>query len=135
MMTHGALMSGGVQHALPEADAVAHSGQVCSRADDSDRKDHRMNHARVGIYTLTGNAAEVTQQATDGMLPLFKRQPGFVDYSIVAADGKLISISTWESLEQANAGTQQAATLVKEQLGEQLSLDSNYVGDVVLSSR
>lgn len=94
-----------------------------------------MNHARVGIYTLTGNAAEVTQQATDRMLPLFQRQPGFVDYSIVAADGKLISISTWESLEQANAGTQQAATFVKEQLGEQVHLDTTYVGDVVLSSR
>jgi heme-degrading monooxygenase HmoA len=94
-----------------------------------------MNHARVGIYTLTGNASDVTRQATDSMLPIFKRQPGFVDYSIVAADGKLISISTWESMEQANAGTKQAATFVKEQLGGQVSLDTNYVGDVVLSSR
>ena len=94
-----------------------------------------MNHARVGIYTLTGNASEVTQQATDSMLPIFKRQPGFVDYSIVAADGKLISISTWETLEQANAGTQHASTFVKEQLGAEVSLDTNYIGDVVLSSR
>ena len=94
-----------------------------------------MTHARVGVYTLTGSASEVTQQVTDGMLPLFKRQPGFVDYSIVSANGKMISISTWESMEQANAGTQQAATFVKEQLGGQVSLDTNYVGDVVLSSR
>jgi len=94
-----------------------------------------MTHARVGIYTLTGDVSAVTQQATDGMLPIFKGQPGFVDYNIVAADGKLISISTWESMEQANAGTRQAATFVEEQLGEQVSLDTNYVGDVVLSSR
>jgi heme-degrading monooxygenase HmoA len=94
-----------------------------------------MTHARVGIYTLTGDVSDVTQQASDGMLPIFKRQPGFVDYSIVAADGKLISISTWESMEQASAGTQQAAKFVEEQLGAQVSLDTNYVGDVVLSSR
>ena len=94
-----------------------------------------MTHARVGVYTLTGDAATVTKQAADGMLPLFKGQPGFVDYSIVAADGKLISISTWESMEQAEAGTKQAATFVKDQLGAQVSLDGNYVGDVLFSSR
>ena len=96
-----------------------------------------MTYARIASYTLQGDAseAEVTRQVAEGLLPIFKRQPGFVDYSIVAADGKLISISTWESMEQANAGTQQAATFVKEQLGGQVSLDTNYVGDVVLSSR
>ena len=94
-----------------------------------------MNHARVGVYTLTGNASEVTQQVTDGILPLFKRQPGFVDYSIVSANGKMISISTWESLEQANSGTTQAAKFVEEKLGSQVTLDTNYIGDVVVSSR
>jgi len=69
------------------------------------------------------------------MLLIFKRQPGFVDYSIVAADGKLISVSTWESMEQANAGTKHASTFVKDQPGEQVSLDTNYVDDVVFSSR
>jgi heme-degrading monooxygenase HmoA len=93
-----------------------------------------MTYARVGIYTLTGDEADVTRQASEGMLPIFKRQPGFVDYSIVAADGKLISISTWESMEQANAGTQQAATFVDEKLSSQVSLDTSFVGDVVLSS-
>jgi heme-degrading monooxygenase HmoA len=93
-----------------------------------------MTYARVGIYTLTGDKADVTRQATEGMLPIFQRQPGFVDYNIVAADGKLISISTWESMEQANAGTQQAATFVDEKLSSQVSLDTSFVGDVVLSS-
>jgi heme-degrading monooxygenase HmoA len=94
-----------------------------------------MKYARVGVYTLKGTAPEVTRQATEGMLPVFKRQPGFVDYNIVAADGKLISITTWESMEQANAGTTHAATFVRENLSSQLTLDHNFVGDVVLSSR
>jgi heme-degrading monooxygenase HmoA len=93
-----------------------------------------MTYARVGVYTLTGPESEVTRQATDGMLPIFKRQPGFVDYNVVAADGKLISISTWESMEQATAGTKHAATFVEENLSSQLTLDTNLVGDVVLSS-
>lgn len=94
-----------------------------------------MTYARVGIYTLNGIEADVTRQASEVMLPIFKRQPGFVDYNIVSADGKLISISTWESMEQAHAGTKQAATFVDEKLSSQLSLDTNFVGDVVLSSR
>lgn len=94
-----------------------------------------MNYARVGVYTLKGTTPEVTRQATEGMLPILKRQPGFVDYKVIAGDGKLVSITTWESMEQANAGTQQAATFVRENLSSQLSLDNNFVGDVVLSSR
>lgn len=96
-----------------------------------------MTYARVGIYSLTGTAlqSEIMGQVTEGLLPSFKRQPGFVDYNVVAADGKLISISTWESMEQAHAGTKQAATWVAETLGSQITLDTNFVGDVVLSSR
>lgn len=94
-----------------------------------------MTYARVGIYTLSGDTTEATRQAAEGMLPIFKKQPGFVEYNVVTADGKLISISTWESMEQANAGTQHAATFVEEKLGYLMSLDTNFVGDVVLSSR
>ena len=108
---------------------------MCFTNGRQPKKGHILNHARVGVYTLTGNASEVTQQVTDGILPLFKRQPGFVDYSIVSANGKMISISTWESLEQANTGTVQAAKFVEEKLGAQVTLDTNYIGDVVVSSR
>jgi heme-degrading monooxygenase HmoA len=95
-----------------------------------------MTYARVGIYSHTGTTleSEITRQVAEGLLPIFKRQPGFVDYNLVAADGKLISISFWESMEQAQAGTKQAATWVAEKLGSQVTLDTNFVGDVVLSS-
>ncbi len=95
-----------------------------------------MNHARIGVYTLTGNLTEATQQVTDGLMPLFKSQPGFVDYSVVsAADGKIVSISTWESMDQANSGTEHAAKFVADKLASHVTLDTNYVGDVVVSSR
>ena len=93
-----------------------------------------MTYARVGVYTLKGTATDVTRQATEGMLPIFKRQPGFVDYQLVSSDGKVVSISTWQTEAQANEGTKQAAMFVKEHPGL-MTLDHNFVGDVTLSSR
>ena len=92
-----------------------------------------MTFARIGVYTLKATPAEATRLATDEMLPIFKRQPGFVDYQVVTGDGKLISISTWQSQEQANEGTKQAATVVNSHSG-MLTLDHNFVGDITLSS-
>ena len=92
-----------------------------------------MTYAQVGVYTLTGTPTEVTRLATDEMLPLFKRQPGFVDYQVVSTDDKLISISTWKSKEHANEGTKQAAMFIQSHPG-MLTLDQNFVGDVTLSS-
>ena len=92
-----------------------------------------MNYARVGVYTLTTTPIEATRLATEEMLPIFKRQPGFVDYQVVSTDDKLISISTWKSKEHAAEGTKQAAKFVQEHPG-MLTLDQNFVGDVTLSS-
>jgi heme-degrading monooxygenase HmoA len=93
-----------------------------------------MNYARVGVYTLSGTPTEVTRLATEEMLPIFKRQPGFVNYQVVTAPGKLISISTWQSEAQANEGTKQAATFVNSHPG-MLTLDHNFVGDITMFSR
>jgi hypothetical protein len=93
-----------------------------------------MTYARVGVYALTGSSSDVTRIATEGMLPIFQRQPGFVDYQIVAGEGKLVSISTWQTEAQATEGTKQAAMLVKDHPGL-LTLEQNVVGDVTLSSR
>jgi hypothetical protein len=92
-----------------------------------------MTYARVGVYTLQSTPTEVTRIATEEMLPIFKRQPGFVDYQVVAAEGKLVSISTWQSKDEANEGSKQAAMFVKEHPGL-LTLDQQFVGDVTLSS-
>ena len=93
-----------------------------------------MTYARVGIYTLEGTPTEVTRVATEEMLPIFKRQPGFVDYQVVTGDSKLVSISTWQSQEQANEGAKQAAMFVQEHPG-MLTLDHNFVGDITTSRR
>jgi heme-degrading monooxygenase HmoA len=93
-----------------------------------------MTFSRIGVYTLTGAAPDVTRQATEGMLPILQRQPGFVDYQLVTAEDKVISISTWQTEAQATEGSKQAATFVAEQRTP-MTLDHSYVGDVTLSSR
>jgi heme-degrading monooxygenase HmoA len=93
-----------------------------------------MTYARVGVYTLKSTPTEITRIATDEMLPVFKRQPGFVDYQVVASADKLVSISTWQTEAQATEGTKQAAMVVGKH-PTLLTLDHTFVGDVTLTSR
>ncbi len=40
-----------------------------------------MSHIRIGTYAITsGNAKEVADLAREGMLPVFRAQPGFKSY-------------------------------------------------------
>ena len=93
-----------------------------------------MTYARVGVYTLQSTPTEITRLATDEMLPIFQRQPGFVDYQIVAGPGKLVSLSTWQTEAQATEGVKQAAAVVAQH-PDMLTLEHDVVGDVTLSSR
>jgi heme-degrading monooxygenase HmoA len=69
------------------------------------------------------------------MVPILQRQPGFVAYDLIeTGTDSLISISRWQTQEQADEATKSAASWVKENLGFMLILVENHVGEVVLSS-
>lgn len=89
-----------------------------------------MTYARVGVYTLQGTPTEVAHIASEEMLPVFKRQPGFLDYQVIATEGKMVSISTWQTEAQANEGGKQAATLVGQHPGK-MTLEQSFVGDAM----
>ena len=93
-------------------------------------------HARVAVYTITaGTVEEIALAAEAGLLPIFRAQPGFVSYRIVAAQGDAcVSISRWETHEQANAAARAAADWVAANLAKRITLDSEYLGEVVMSS-
>ena len=67
-----------------------------------------MAYMRIAAYHLRqGNAVdEVLRRVETGLLPIFQQQPGFVAYEIVTIADGLLSISTWQSKEQADAATQ-----------------------------
>jgi uncharacterized protein YcbX len=65
------------------------------------------------------------------MLDIFKAQPGFVRYGLAdTGDDTALSLSVWETHEQAEAATPIAATWVREHLADRVELRSSEVGDL-----
>ena len=90
-----------------------------------------MSHVRIGIYVLTsGTAGEVGDQAREGMLTLFRAQPGFQAYGLAETqEGKVVSMSLWDSPEQAERANELAASWVDENIADRVRLESAQVGD------
>jgi heme-degrading monooxygenase HmoA len=90
-----------------------------------------MSHVRVGVYVLTsGTAREVGDRARDGMLSVFRGQSGFKAYGLAETqEGKLISVSLWDSADQAQQANDLAASWVSENLADRIRLESAQVGD------
>jgi len=96
-----------------------------------------MAHVRIAIYKFKpGMVDEVIRRAQSGMLPLFRQQPGFVAYDVArTGDDEGVSISTWDSAEQAQVAIQTAAGWVKENLADMVVSVENHVGELSFSSR
>jgi heme-degrading monooxygenase HmoA len=94
-------------------------------------------HVRVAIYQIKpGTADEILRRAQSGVLPIFRQQPGFVAYEgVVTADDEIVSISTWESAEQAQTAVHTAAGWVRENLEDMVFSVDNYVGELGFSTR
>jgi len=91
-----------------------------------------MQHLRIATYEITkGSFQDVADSARTGMLPKFKEQPGFLRYGLAdLGDKTCVSISLWETRDQAQAAAPVAATWVKENLGDRVQLKTNSVGDL-----
>ncbi len=94
-----------------------------------------MQYTRIGIYqakpgsTLT--ADETIRRSQAGMLPIFRNQPGFAGYGIVKTGEKsVISISVWQSRQQAEAAVQLAASWAKDNVPDMAESVQNYVGEL-----
>jgi heme-degrading monooxygenase HmoA len=96
-------------------------------------------HTRVAYYRIKrfGSAEEIARRAggEGGLLDLFRSSPGYVSYELVAADdGGLISISHWESWEQAEAAESTAEAWARANIADIATLEESHVGEVVLPS-
>jgi heme-degrading monooxygenase HmoA len=92
-----------------------------------------MNHIRVALYDIkSGTAEEAGEIARKGMLPLYKKMPGYVRYEVGKLDnGGIVSFSIWETADEAQAAVEAAAGWVKENLADRISLRENHVGDLL----
>jgi hypothetical protein len=91
-----------------------------------------MQHLRVATYAITkGTFQEVAESAKTGMLRKFQDQPGFISYGVAdVGENTCLSISLWETHDQAEAASPVAASWVRENLSDRITLRSNYVGDL-----
>jgi uncharacterized protein YcbX len=91
-----------------------------------------MQAVRIANYKIIkGDFLELAEEAKDGMLTTFKTKPGFIRYGLAdLGDGTCVSISVWETHEEAEAATPVAATWVREHLGDRVELRSSQAGDL-----
>ena len=91
-----------------------------------------MQYLRIANYDITkGTFQDVADSARTGMLRKFQDQPGFIRYGVAdLGDKKCLSLSVWETREQAIAATPVAASWVKENLADRIELKSSSVGDL-----
>lgn len=93
-----------------------------------------MRYTRLATYDIVkGDFPELTSMAEKGILPLFEREPGFVDYGLVdAGHNKVVSISIWDTREQAHKSATTAANWVKDNMADRIRLVTSYVGELAL---
>jgi heme-degrading monooxygenase HmoA len=91
-----------------------------------------MDHVRIATYGINrGTFGEVAALAREGLLETFKEQPGFIRYGVADTGNKsCVSITIWETHEQAEASVPVAATWVRQNLGDKVELRSSHVGDL-----
>ena len=95
-----------------------------------------MRCTRIALYDIkSGSFNEIAAQARSGMVPLFQKSDGFVSYGVAQIDkAAFVTLSMWETHEQANAATATAADWVKTNGRERFALRENYVGDLAIDT-
>ena len=95
-----------------------------------------MRYIRIALYDVKpGGYAEVVSKAKTTLLPMFQASPGFESFAVSEVDKTaFVSVSTWQTREQADTATAKAAEWVKANSREQFSLRQNYVGDLTIDA-
>jgi hypothetical protein len=90
-----------------------------------------MQHVRVAKYRVTsGTLAELSDAAQEGMLKVFKEHPGFISYGVAdSGDGTVLSISHWETHDEAEEAAVAAREWVAANLADSIELLENHTGD------
>src|SRR4029078_4745961 len=98
-------------------------------------KEELMRFMRVAAYDMgKGNFRELAGIAEEGILPLLRDAPGFVDYGLVdAGDNTVVEVSIWETRQDARKPTRAAAKWIKDHVADRIRLVRTHVGDLALS--
>ena len=89
-----------------------------------------MQYVRIAKYTINkGTFQEIADKAKMGLLPKFQEQTGFIRYGLAdMGEQHCLSISLWNTREDAVASETVASTWTRENLGDTVVLKSSHVG-------
>jgi heme-degrading monooxygenase HmoA len=85
-------------------------------------------------YSFSGDVQDLARRAEEGMLPIFKAQPGFKAYSLVDSDDEIISFSAWDSSDAAEAANAAAARWIVENMAGEIQLKEARLGEILLAT-
>jgi heme-degrading monooxygenase HmoA len=92
-------------------------------------------HGRIGIYTADPAKIEPVIEKAKAELPAMMRgEPGLRRYAVIrAAPGELVSMSAWETAEQAEAGGRKLVGWVRQNAAEAITGVENHLGEIAFS--
>jgi hypothetical protein len=93
-----------------------------------------MRYTRLSTYDVTkGDFSELSSLTEKGILPVYVKEPGFVNFGLVdAGNHKVISISIWETREAAQKSATMAASWIKDNIADRVKLVTTTIGDLAL---
>lgn len=93
-----------------------------------------MRYARLSTYDIVkGSFAELTQLTEKGILPLFVKEPGFIDHGLLdVGNNKVVAISIWETRDEAQKSAGMAATWVQSNVADRVRLVTTQIGNLAL---
>ena len=91
-------------------------------------------HGRLATYNYTGDVNELARRAEQGILPILQAQTGFRGYSVSAGDGQILSLSIWDTREEAEAGSNVLAAWVADNMADDLELVGVRYAEVLFST-
>ena len=90
-------------------------------------------HARIGFYTARpGDLDDVLERARDEVIPMLESEAGFRRYTVVRAEpDTLVSLTGWDTHEQAQMAARRLSAWVAEVMGTALLSVENHIAAVV----
>jgi hypothetical protein len=73
-----------------------------------------MPYGRCVVYTYSGDVQDLVERAREGILPIFKQQPGFLAYGVMVQGDQLVSMSAWNSESDAKGADEAAKDWVSK---------------------
>ena len=87
-----------------------------------------MPYGRCVTYTYSGDVQDLIERAREGILPIFKQQPGFLAYGVMVQGDQLVSMSAWNSENDAKGADEAAKDWVSKNAAD-MKVVSSVLGD------